>query len=194
MEEYIGYILIFYIIAFVFSIVFLSFKVKKETGVFPIVRNTDNVHSFVDRIILFSYSLVIMNAVLYTLGFVQVYHPPFDLLYLQIIGLILIGLSMVTMFISQLQMKESWRIGIDKKSEINLVDKGMFKYFRHPIYLCAVIIGLGTIFVIPALSTAFIFFILWTAVSIQARLEESFLLSKFGKKYEDHIKNRKRYF
>ena len=193
MKDFVSYMLFGYIGLFLASIAFLCLRVKRETGVFPIIRNTDRVSSFVDRVVLFSYVLVIINAVLYSVGRIELFSF-FDVLELKIAGLAVIGLAMLAMFTAQMQMKENWRIGIDAKSKIKLVDSGLFRHFRHPIYLCAVIIGLGTVMVIPALSTLFIAFILWASVSTQARLEESFLLSKFGKKYADYIKKRGRYF
>ena len=193
MKDIINYILLSYIAVFLTSIAFLIIKVKKETGVFPIIKNSDMVHGFVDRIVLFSYVLVVVNSLFYVSGNLETY-TLFDVLHLKILGLLVIGAAMITMFTAQVQMKENWRIGIDYKNKINLVEKGLFKHFRHPIYFCAVIIGIGILFVIPALSTLFITFILWASVSTQARLEESFLLSKFGKKYASYMKKRKRYF
>jgi len=187
------YAVMLYIVLFFAQIAFMAIKVKRETGVFPIIKNTDRVYGFVDRIVLFSYLLVIVNALTYVFdgaGIIEV----LDLLYLKVIGLVVMGLSLFTIFISQLQMQKNWRIGIDDRSKIHLVKTGLFRYFRHPIYFFAILIGISTFLVFPALSTFFIAFILWISLSIQARLEEKFLIEKFGTQYKRYINGKHRFF
>ena len=189
----IGSVLLSYIIFFLFSIAFLSYRVKKQTGVFPIIKNSDNVYGFVDKLVLFSYLLVIVNTLFYIFGEVAVYKE-LDLFPVKMAGMFIITNGLLFMFISQLQMGKSWRIGIDAESEFNMVDEGFFRHLRHPIYFFAVMIGFGMLVIIPNVTSLFTFFVLWAMVSIQSRLEEEFMLSKFGKKYKKFMSKRKRWF
>ena len=195
---YTEYLLSLYIVLFLSSIVFLAFRVKRQTGVFPIVKHAGGVYGFVDRVVLLAYTLMIIN----TLSFVADYQPlaimvPLALPATDIIrvfGSVLIGTALSFLFLAQLQMGKSWRIGIDNHHDIAPVQHGLFKYFRHPIYFFALIIGIGMILVIPTVSSIVIGLLLYLALSIQARLEEEFMLTKFPDFYREFIKTRHRFF
>ena len=192
-EELVGVVMAAYLIFFLGSILYLTYSVKKRTGVFPIVRNTDNMaYGFVGKIVLITYLLIIINVLFFIVkDFV------FEIvtsLILDITGLVIIGLALICMVTSQLQMSESWRVGIDSKSKIKLIKKGFFKYLRHPIYFFAVVLGFGIILVITNFMTIFLSFLLWVILSIQSRLEEEFMLSKFGGNYKKFMQSRKRFF
>ena len=187
-----------YIILFILSIFSLVIRVKKTTGVFPIIQNKKGVYGFVDRLVSIAYILVIANAI----AFIVNYAPTslFDTLIVvesmlvQYIGVILIGGALLLMYIAQLQMRDSWRIGVDTENKIDLVDTGLFHYFRHPIYLFALLIGIGMILIIPTVLSIFIFILLYLALSIQARVEEEFMLQKFGDQYMSFMKTHRRFF
>ena len=192
-DTIIQYALLLYVLLFISSIASLAYRVKKTTGVFPIIKNTDTVYGFTDRILLLSYILLILNILLYALGHLSVYEP-LDAEPIKIIGFIIVTGAMITMYTAQLQMKENWRIGIDTEHNTDLVQGGLFTHLLHPIYLCAVLIGIGLLLIAPAPSTVFTSFFVWVMVSIQARLEETFMQSKFGDTYTEYKKKRKRYF
>ncbi len=197
---FIKYILATYIILFLLSIIWLTVSVKKKTGVFPIIRNSHGAYGFVDRVVLITYILIISNMVVFISGNLpyQVFQlmpsPWGGVAEIQVIGLFVIGISLLFVFLSQLQMRDSWRIGIDRDSDIELVQNGFFKYLRHPIYLFAILIGFGIVLVIPSILSISLFILLYIILSVQARLEEEFMLKKFGDKYRYFYKTRKRFF
>ncbi|MYE37997.1 MAG: isoprenylcysteine carboxylmethyltransferase family protein [Candidatus Spechtbacteria bacterium SB0662_bin_43] len=186
-------VLIAYVIVFLLSIIFLVVSVKKKTGVFPIARNTRGVYGFVDKVVLLSYVLVIGNVVLYVMNEVSVYEFA-DILAVKIAGVVVAGIGLVCMFIAQRQMGKNWRIGIDQEHTTDIVDTGLFRCARHPIYLFAVVITIGMILVIPSISSIAILVLLWVALSVQARLEEEFFLEKHGEPYQRFMETRKRWF
>ena len=186
-------VLIAYVIVFLLSIIFLVVSVKKKTGVFPITRNTQGVYGFVDKVVLLSYVLVIGNVVLYVMNEVSVYEFA-DILAVKIAGVVVAGIGLVCMFIAQRQMGKNWRVGIDQEHTTDIVDTGLFRYARHPIYLFAVVITIGMILVIPSISSIAILVLLWVALSVQARLEEEFFLEKHGEPYQRFMETRKRWF
>ena len=192
--EVIPAVLLAYIALFLLSIAFLSYRVKKQTGVFPIINNKDRgVYGFVGKIVLCAYALIIANTLLYTGGYVTVYSV-LDLLSVKLMGLLLITVALVCMYRAQLQMGKSWRIGIDSKNKVDLVETGFFRYMRHPIYFFAVLIGLGMLFIIPNTVSVLIVFIVWIVLSVQARLEEEYMLSAFGETYRAFKNTRRRFF
>ena len=136
-------LLALYIILFLLSILSLVIRVKKTTGVFPIIQNKPGVYGFVDRLVTIAYVLVIANAITFITNYapISVFNPLITLetMLLQYIGTALIGIALSLMYLAQLQMKESWRIGVDTQNEIELINKGLFRYFRHPIYFFATI-------------------------------------------------------
>ena len=193
MEEIVKVVLLVFVVLFLTSITYLVLSVKKKTGTFPIIRNTNNiVYDFVGKIVLLTYFLIILNVLffIFDISFPEIVTN----IHLDFFGLFVVGLSLICMFVSQMQMRKSWRIGIDKKSKIELVDCGFFKVFRHPIYFFAVVLGVGLVFVINNIVSIFLAFLLWQILSLQSRLEEEFMSSKFGKDYKKFLQTRKRWF
>ena len=195
---FIPYLLAVYIVLFVFFIVSLAIRVKRRTGVFPIIHHRSGAYGFVDTVVFASYLLVIANAVVYIAGSVSsALFVPVSWLYysaLQTAGVIMVGVSLLFMYTAQLQMGDSWRIGIDEKHSVDLVNRGLFRYFRHPIYFFALLIGLGMVLVIPTAVSIGIFMLLYFALSVQARLEEEYMLRTFGEPYRLFMTTHRRFF
>ena len=193
-----NYILIACLIFFLSSMTMLVVRTKKRTGVFPIITGNSGVYGYVSKLVLLSYVLVIANVVLYTAGYAPIVlftlMPVVSMPAVQTAGLILIIVSLILLSISQMQMGTSWRVGIDTKHEIALVDGGLFRYFRHPIYFFAILIVFGMVCVIPSTASIIIFVFLYIALSIQTRLEEEFMLEKFGDAYREFMKTHRRFF
>lgn len=83
-------------------------------------------------------------------------------------------------------MGASWRMGVDRLSPGPLVTGGLFRRMRHPIYAGMLLITTGM-----ALLTADVLSIAtagaaWVGLPIQARLEEEFLVSRYGDAYRHH--------
>jgi len=115
-----------------------------------------------------------------TLGVWKIF--PIEVSYL---GLLLIWGAQTVIFTAQYQMGKTWRMCIDEEQK-DLVTGGLFSLSRNPIYACTVVITMGVFLLSPApwslwlISNAMIF------VSIQARLEEQFLLESHGETYRHY--------
>lgn len=94
---------------------------------------------------------------------------------------------------AQSQMTTSWRIGIDKKNKAKLVTHGLFSLSRNPIFLGVLMGNLGLFFVIPNAFTLVILSLSIVSVNTQIRLEEAFLLEKFGDSYISYKQKVKRW-
>jgi protein-S-isoprenylcysteine O-methyltransferase Ste14 len=89
------------------------------------------------------------------------------------IGLCIIGLTFV--FIAQLQMKSTWRIGLDHEQKSELVSTGLFRLSRNPIYLGLMISFVGFFLLAPnALSVCFVV-IMYISLEMKIRFEEAYL-------------------
>jgi len=109
------------------------------------------------------------------------------------IGWVIIHLSLVWIFIAQLQMKDSWRIGIDEENKTELVTNGLFQYSRNPIFLGVILSNLGLFLIIPNLGTLLVVTLSYFSIQIQIRLEEEFLLKQFAQDYLNYCKKVKRW-
>jgi protein-S-isoprenylcysteine O-methyltransferase Ste14 len=95
----------------------------------------------------------------------------------------MIYLSSIWIFVAQHHMADEWRIGIDSKTKVNLVTKGLFRVSRNPIFLGVIFTFLGLFLILPNILTAIILFVGTIAIQIQVRLEEEFLLNELGENY-----------
>jgi protein-S-isoprenylcysteine O-methyltransferase Ste14 len=100
----------------------------------------------------------------------------------------------VLMSLSVGAMGESWRMGIDRDRPGALVRTGLYRRLRHPIYLGMQLVtwgaGLATGQVIALCVAA----AATIGVNIQARLEEAFLLSRYGDEYERYLRQSGRFW
>jgi protein-S-isoprenylcysteine O-methyltransferase Ste14 len=102
-------------------------------------------------------------------------------------GWVLLVLSFALVWVAQSQMSTSWRIGIDRSTKINLVTIGLFKVSRNPIFLGVILAGMSLFLIIPNAFTLLTLFLLIFSINVQVRLEEKFLLDKFGDDYQAYL-------
>ena len=108
-------------------------------------------------------------------------------------GLFLLVISLIWIWISQTQMGNSWRIGIDKNNKTELVNKGVFLISRNPIFLGLTINLTGFFLVIPSAVTLTIMLLGIAVIEIQVALEEQHLLNLHGEKYVNYCKKVRRW-
>ena len=107
--------------------------------------------------------------------------------YLKYIGWGLLGLSLILVWVAQSQMANSWRIGIDEKNKTELITNGLFSISRNPIFLGVMIANFGLFLIIPNAFTLLIVSLSTVSINTQIRLEEAFLKSSHGEKYQDYL-------
>ena len=84
--------------------------------------------------------------------------------------------------VAQMQMGGSWRIGIDDRPT-GLVDGGLYRWVRNPIYSSMLAFMLGVVLLAPSAWTVFATFAALLLISLQTRLEEAHLLALHGDRY-----------
>lgn len=189
MNEALRIILPVYLVAF-FVIAFAgrSFLVWKRTGINPyVVGKTDKPIDFIESL----YPIPLVLLLVTTIAFVflpSVYEFSTPIVWLdrwavKIGGLVLMGFALIWTATAQMQMGASWRIGIDTENETELVEKGLFRVSRNPIFLGMRIALFGFFLTLPNAVTLVSVALADVLMQIQVRLEEEFLRNGHGEKY-----------
>ncbi|MBO9691266.1 isoprenylcysteine carboxylmethyltransferase family protein [Chryseobacterium sp.] len=198
MTDFIRFFIPFYfIIFFMVSFVGISYKVAKRIGKNPnVLPKDDSAYGLVG----FYFKLILFALLTYTmllLFFPENVFPAFKIEMLEddavkYTGIIIMGLALIWVIIAQLQMKDSWRIGIDSTTKTELVTDGLFRLSRNPIFL-GMTASLVGFFLVFSSVIAFSFLLIGSMLmQIQIRLEEEYLQQEHGQIYIDYKKKVKR--
>lgn len=189
-----AFMLVFYGLVFVWR----SYLLWRKTGVNPVARSTgDDVHAFNIRLFKIISLLIWVVIGIYCLADPWYkYLAPLSLLdtsFIQWFGWLLLHFSLIWIYVAQLQMADSWRIGIDRKHETHLVRHGLFRWSHNPIFLGILLANAGLFFVIPNAATLLILGVSAVAMATQIRLEEAFLGETFGEDYRQYLREVRRW-
>lgn len=103
------------------------------------------------------------------------------------VGLALAACGLGATIYAQLDMGESWRVGIDT-TETTLVRTGTFSLVRNPIFAAMVVFTLGETLLAPNPVAIAVFVIFVVAVEVSVRsAEEPYLLRIHGDDYRDYM-------
>jgi protein-S-isoprenylcysteine O-methyltransferase Ste14 len=106
---------------------------------------------------------------------------------IQIAGIMLALLGIVLTVWSQLDMGDSWRVGVDESESTALVHTGMFGRVRNPIYTAMLTFDVGIALLTPNFVTIAGLILAVTALEMQVRrVEEPYLLGKHGETYRGY--------
>ncbi|MHA1983623.1 MAG: methyltransferase family protein [Candidatus Hodarchaeales archaeon] len=112
----------------------------------------------------------------------------------QSLGIILMSLGVLMLGIVRFTMKKSWRVGIDLKSDTQLVTNGIFKFSRNPATLSFNLMFLGSYFLTQELILLLLFLADFIFLHLQVLQEEKFLRSRNLDGYSDYTRKVGRYF
>jgi protein-S-isoprenylcysteine O-methyltransferase Ste14 len=170
----------------------------KRTGINPLTFNKkDDAHGYNGKIYTFIsfLELIVIGIYAFKIEWYK-YLLPFWYLENEILfktGWGVLIFSLVVVWISQTQMANSWRIGIDENNKTKLVTKGVFSISRNPIFLGIMIANIGLFLVIPNAFTLLIISLSTLSINTQIRLEEEFLKGEFGNEYKEYAKKVRRW-
>ncbi len=193
------YLLGFVILIFLIVFVIRSVLLWKRTGINPwALKDSNDAKGFIATIFKIVAVVAFVSVILYVFGGTWYeYLLPIWYLenrFLQISGWIIMHLALIWIFIAQLQMKNSWRIGIDEKNKTELITSGLFQFSRNPIFLGVILSNLGLFLIIPNVGTLLVLVLSYFSIQIQIRLEEAFLLKQFGDNYTNYCTRVRRWF
>ena len=108
--------------------------------------------------------------------------------WIQWTGIVVAVAGIATTVWAQLDMGDSWRIGVDDRETTTLVRTGLFGRVRNPIFTAMLLFGLGIVLVIPNALALIAFAFLVASIEVQVRLvEEPYLLRAHGQNYRDYV-------
>ncbi|MFA6402745.1 MAG: isoprenylcysteine carboxylmethyltransferase family protein [Salinivirgaceae bacterium] len=193
------YILAFLTIYFLVVFVVPSVRVKRKTGINPYVfKNTDSAHDFLGKVSAPITSLIFIVALvnlIYPTGLH--YFAPFTWLQISILkysGFAIIHLALLWIIIAQLQMSNSWRVGIDHSTKTELKTNGLFSISRNPVFLGMLLTLAGIFFIVPNAITLLVFVTSTLLFQVQVRLEEEYLAKTHGENYLNYCRKTGRWF
>ena len=102
-------------------------------------------------------------------------------------GIALAACGLGATIYAQLDMGESWRVGIDTKEKTALVRTGTFSVVRNPIFAAMIVFTLGQTLLAPNPVAIAVFVIFVAAVEVSVRsAEEPYLVRVHGDDYRDY--------
>lgn len=98
-------------------------------------------------------------------------------------GVALFAIALLWVVVAQLQMGASWRIGIDHARSTALVEHGLFRWSRNPIFLGMRVALLAALLMAPNALTLAAAVATELLMQLQTRLEEAHLSQLHGDAY-----------
>ncbi|WP_079241580.1 methyltransferase family protein [Chryseobacterium indologenes] len=198
MADFIRFFIPFYfIIFFLVSFVGISYKVAKQIRKNPnVLPKDDSAYGLVGlyfKLVLFAlfiYTILLLFFPKDIFSAFKINVLEYDLF--QYTGIILMIVAFIWVIIAQLQMKNSWRIGIDNTMKTDLIIHGLFRFSRNPIFLGITISLVGFFLVFPTVIALAFLLTGSILMQIQIRLEEEYLLKEHGQIYVTYKKKVKR--
>jgi protein-S-isoprenylcysteine O-methyltransferase Ste14 len=104
-------------------------------------------------------------------------------------GLVLMAAGFAVTVAAQLQMGDSWRIGVDPGERTGLVQSGLFARVRNPIFSGMLLGSFGLVLVVPNAWSIGGLVALAVAIEVQVRrIEEPYLLRTHGEGYRAYAR------
>ncbi|NOH00586.1 MAG: isoprenylcysteine carboxylmethyltransferase family protein [Chloroflexi bacterium] len=189
---------IYFLLFFGLAMFWRSYIAWKRTGVNPYkLGNGDTVHDFVGK--LFRLTLIATALIVFVFSFLDQYYEWLSPIawmnssVLMILGIALLVLALTWVLVAQIQMGDSWRIGIDEESKSTLVQHGLFSVSRNPIFLGMLVMLIGLLLILPTAVTLTVTVLGVVLIHIQVRLEENFLVENYGEEYRKYQMSARRW-
>jgi protein-S-isoprenylcysteine O-methyltransferase Ste14 len=108
--------------------------------------------------------------------------------WIQITGTAIAVIGIAATVYAQLDMGDSWRIGVNKSETTALVRTGVFAWVRNPIFTAMMVFGLGFALVTPNPLAIIGFTLLVVTIELQVRVvEEPYLRTTHGDTYRVYL-------
>lgn len=116
-----------------------------------------------------------------------------DCLLMQIIGVSVAALGVLTFIVAMLTMADSWRAGIPDKDRTAFVQHGIYRISRNPAFVGFDLMYIGLFAAFP--NVIHLACALFSVVMLHLQIlnEEKFCAKVFGKEYEDYSIKVRRY-
>ncbi len=185
------FLLVYCTLFLLFAMLLPVYRVWRTTRLNPYkLGSSDSAHDYIGR----NFRLAVTACTLVIFAFVflpSLYRQLLPIPYVSHevfawIGIALLLFALVWILIAQSQMQTSWRIGIDEDVRTDLVQRGLFKISRNPIFLGIRMMLVGLFLVLPNAVMLVIWVVGEILIQIQVRLEEEFLTRIHGDHYRTY--------
>lgn len=106
---------------------------------------------------------------------------------LNVAGIVLASAAGLTVFLAQLGMGASWRIGVDTEERTDLVTSGWFSVIRNPIYTAMILGWFGFALLVPTWLGFAAVVVVAFGLELQVRaVEEPYLTRTHGDEYRSY--------
>ena len=189
-----GFLVLYFLVVFVIP----SVRVKRKTGINPYVfKNTDSAHDFLGKV------SAPITSLIFIVALVNLFYPeglqyfaPFTWLEISILkytGFAFIHLALLWIIVAQVQMSNSWRVGIDHSAKTELKTNGLFSISRNSVFLGMLVTLAGIFFILPNAITLLVAIVSVLLFQVQVRLEEEYLSKIHGNTYITYCKKVRRW-
>jgi protein-S-isoprenylcysteine O-methyltransferase Ste14 len=188
---------LYYLVFFGAAFAWPSWRTWKQTGINPIVLpRDDSAHGFIGA----WFKALIGTVLVYTLASAMfpankvsgaLEWASFDTT--RFIGFALLTVTFVWIILAQVHMGASWRIGIDQNHTTVLIETGLFRLSRNPIFLGMRLNMLGLFLVSPSGLSLAVLIASEILIGAQVRLEEAHLRSTVDRQYSVYCKTVRRW-
>ena len=160
-------------------------RIRKDGGVW----GNPSIHPFLfysGKITIFiCWGLALLKAIIPTFGWMDV--P----LWMSWIGAFLLCIGTVLLLLSFYDLGASLRYGLPE-NETELKTSGLYRYSRHPLYLCVFIITLSSMIFFPDIMNLCIGLYCIAIHTLMISAEEKFLAERFGMEWDVYKKKVRR--
>ena len=144
-------------------------------------------------VIIAGFSYIALSGVL-NLPFPAIAGKPFwDSKILTVIAIVICAADLIWIGITLKIFGDSFRIGIDEKTNHKLITNGTFAMTRNPVFIAFIDFFLGFFLAFPNMVTLAFLILLVVMVHRQILEEEAFLRKHYGQEYEDYCGKVRRY-
>lgn len=134
--------------------------------------------------------IIAIIVALWDLVYVQGMVFQFDML--ESLGLLVVLAGFSIRNIARRTLGNYFLNGINSLRKHKLVKQGIYRHIRHPIYLGAILLNLGSILLFSSLLGFLVMMGYIPFVLYRIRIEEKILIEKFGKEYRDYMNKTKK--
>ncbi len=192
------YLLLFFFVYVVLTMALPHWRLKRATGQNAfIVPRDDSAQGFIGRIfkLLFGLAFVVLAVNAFAPQWSGYLLPAFFLekTSVQWVGLVLLHISLLVVLVAQAQMAQSWRVGFAETQNTQLVQGGLFRYSRNPVFVGMLLTMLGLFLVLPNALTLLSMVMTWVVLQVQVRMEENYLLKAHGTAYAEYMRRVRRW-
>lgn len=103
------------------------------------------------------------------------------------VGALVATAGIVGALAAQVEMGDSWRVGVDEAEETTLVTHGLFRWVRNPIFTFVLLSLVGLVLVLPTVFSLLATALATIGIELQVRaVEEPYLRRVHGTTYGDY--------